>query len=362
METGIEVSARHRLCSAANVVVGASFLLGVFGVLTIASSRFESAGPDPLLLKQVFFLFCGLFLMLAAASVPFRLYRKCAWLLGGVGAMLLIVLPWCGVRINGMCGWFRVGGLSLQPSELMKAPFLLVLAELMSRGEGTEFRRFASAGLWTLLWLIPVALQPDFGTAAIYFGVFMLLYFAASGKKTYLLLPVGGGLAAAALFVWRHPYALQRLRGFLDPDGDPMGSGWHARQFELAIARGHYFGAKLGGAVWSNNYLPFSYNDSAFATLLETLGLAGGVLTGALIAGLAAALLRLASGVSGVTERVFITGAALLLLFQSMVHVSVNLCLLPTTGLTMPFVSYGGSSLIGCFILLGMSLSAGREK
>ena len=362
MDGTSEAVSRRRLCSASSVVVGASLLLGLFGVLTIASSRFETAVPDPLLLKQFFFLLCGLFLMLAAAYIPFRFYRRNTRLLGGIGVLLLIVLPWCGVRINGMCGWVRVGALALQPSELMKAPFLLVLAELMSCEKGTEFRRFAFSGLWTLLWLIPVALQPDFGTAAIYFGVFMLLYFAASGKKSYLLLPVGGGAAAAALFVWRHPYALQRFHGFLNPEGDPMGSGWHARQFELAIARGHYFGAKLGGAVWSNNYLPFSYNDSAFATLLETLGLAGGVLTGALIACLAAAMLRLASGAACVTERVFITGAALLLLFQSMVHVSVNLCLLPTTGLTMPFVSYGGSSLIGCFILLGMSLSAGREK
>lgn len=362
MDKFMENSARHRLCSPATAVAGAAFLLGIFGILTIASSRSGFSVPDVLLFKQAAFLFCGLSLMPVAAAVPFRFYRKCAWVLGWTGAVLLLILPLCGARINGMCGWFRIGGVSLQPSELMKAPFLLALASVLSRREGTERQRFLRGGAWTLLWLIPVAMQPDFGTAAIYFGVFMLLYFVASGKPAYLLIPAGGGLAAAALFVWRHPYARQRLYGFLNPDGDPLGSGWHARQFELAIARGHYFGAKLGGAVWSNNYLPFAYNDSAFATLMETLGIAGGVLTGALIAALAAALLRLASGPAGAMERVFITGAALLLLLQSLVHISVNLCLIPTTGLTMPFVSYGGSSLIGCFMLLGMALSAGREK
>lgn len=358
----MEREVRHRACSPAAVVGGAAFLLGLSGVLTIASSRCGVEGPDRLLLKQVFFLFCGLLSMLGIAAIPFGFFRKYAWLFGGAGVLLLLILPWSGVRINGMCGWFRIGGVSLQPSELMKAPFLLVLAVLLNMREESEFRRFLYSGLWMLLWMIPVALQPDFGTAAIYFGVFMLLYFAAAGRISFLLLPAGGGLAAAALFVWRHPYALQRLRGFWDPAGDPLGSGWHARQFELAIARGHCFGAKLGGAVWSNNYLPFAYNDSAFATLLETLGLAGGLFVGALIAVLAAALLRLALRPSGGAERIFIVGAALLFLFQSMVHISVNLCLVPTTGLTMPFVSYGGSSLIGCFILLGMALSAGKEQ
>ena len=352
----------HRFCSPAAVAGGTAFMLGVFGVLTIASSRSGDAAPDPLLLKQVFFLFCGLSLMLLSAAVPFRFYRKHVRLLGGTGAAALLILPWCGVRINGMCGWFRVGALSLQPSELMKAPFLLALAVLLAGRDRSEFRRFALAGAWTLLWLIPVAMQPDFGTAAIYLGVFMLLYFVAAGNPACLLIPAFGGLMSAALFVWRHPYAWRRLQGFLHPEGDPLGSGWHARQFELAVARGHYFGAKLGGAVWSNNYLPFSYNDSAFATLLETLGLAGGILTVALVGVMAAALLRLAFRTERATERIFMIGAVLLLLFQSLIHISVNLCLIPTTGLTMPFVSYGGSSLIGCFILTGMALSAGRES
>jgi len=359
-----EKNAFPALWTPSAVASGAAFLLGVTGLMTIASSRFSAAEqPDPLLLKQALFLVAGVVVMVAAAAVPFRFYRKFAWGLGLEGLGSLFLLPVFGVSINGMRGWLHFGALSLQPSELMKAPFILVLALIFSRRDRPEYWRFGWGVLWTVVWLIPVARQPDFGTASIYFGVFVWFYIASGGSLRYLAAPLLAGTAAAAWFVCRHPYALKRLGAFIDPDGDPLGGGWHARQFELAIARGHLFGAKLGGALWSNNYLPFSYNDSAFATLLETLGLAGGLLIGLTLAVLATAMWRMASA-SGVprVNRLFIVGCLLLLVFQSIVHISVNLCLLPTTGLTMPFVSYGGSSLAGCFLLCGMALSAGKER
>ena len=351
------------LWTPSTVTGGTAFMLGVTGLMTIASSRFAVVGyPDPLLLKQSLFLVAGVVAMFAAAAVPFRIYRKYAWIFGACGLLSLLVLPVFGVSIHGMRGWLRIGGFSLQPSELTKATFVLGLSMIFSRYERPEYWRFGWGALWTVAWLIPVARQPDFGTASIYFGVFVLFYVAAGGKLRYIAAPVAAGAAAAAWFVCRHPYALKRLCAFIDPEGDPLGSGWHARQFELAIARGHLFGAKLGGALWSNNYLPFSYNDSAFATLLETLGLAGGILIVLMLAVLAMAMWRLCVPELPPANRLFIVGAMLLLVFQSIVHISVNLCLLPTTGLTMPFVSYGGSSLAGCFLLLGMALSAGRER
>ena len=338
-------------------------MLGMTGVLTIASSRYALAYPDTLLAKQALFLVMGMAVMFAAAALPFRIYRKCSLWLGGAGLLLLMTLPLFGVQIHGMRGWLRIGAVSLQPSELMKAPFLLVLAILLAKRELSESKRFAFVTLWTLAWIIPVAWQPDFGTAVVYFGVFVLLYFVAGGRVAYLAMPLSAGLVAAMLFVYRHPYAWRRLCGFVDPGGDPQGSGWHARQFEMAIARGHLFGVKLGGALWSNNYLPFPYNDSAFATLLETLGFMGGLLVCGALVLLASALWRLGQAERLPRDnRIFIVGVMLLVLIQSMIHIGVNLCLLPTTGLTMPFVSYGGSSLIGCFWLLGMALSAGSEQ
>ena len=352
---------RQVLFSAPGVVCGAALLLGVTGVLTIASGSPNWHGADVLFFKQVFFLFFGFIVMSASAALPFGFWRKSALPLGIFGMAVLWLLPLFGIRVNGMCGWLNFGGLYLQPSEIMKAPFLLVLAAIVVRRPMESRRGFAEGLLWTLLWVIPILLQPDFGTAAIYCATFAVLCFVTGGKLRYLALPLCAGVVAAAAFVWRHPYAWRRIGAFIDPAGDPLGSAWHARQFELAIARGHIFGSKLGGAVWSGNYLPYAYNDSAFATLLETLGLAGGALAVALLTLFAASLWRLAVRADADDQRVFITGAMLLIVIQSMVHIGVNLCLLPTTGLTMPFISYGGSSLTCCFWLVGVALSAAKH-
>ena len=355
------VRPRRPLFTASGLVCGAALLLGITGVLTIASGSPNWHGADMLFFKQVLFLFFGFIVMSASAALPFRFWRRCALPLGIAGVLVLWFLPLFGIRVNGMCGWLNCGGLYLQPSEIMKTPFLLVLTAITVRRAAGSRRGFAEAFLWTLLWVIPIVLQPDFGTAAVYGMFFAVSYFVTGGKLRYLALPLCAGVAASAAFVWRHPYAWRRICAFIDPASDPLGSGWHARQFELASARGHFFGVKLGGAVWSGNYLPYAYNDSAFATLLETLGLAGGFLTMALLVLLAAAMWRLAEHAEADDKRVFITGAMLLIVIQSMVHVGVNLCLLPTTGLTMPFISYGGSSLTSCFWLAGVALSAAKH-
>ena len=354
---------RNLLRSPAVLVAVAAFLLGVTGVLTIASGRYDSSVyPDTLLAKQTLFLVSGMIVMFAAAAVPFRFYRKYAPVLGAAGVLLLLLLPLLGTRANGMRGWLRFGAFSLQPSELMKAPFLLVLAVILAKRGKSELRNFGLSMLWMMLWMIPVLLQPDFGTAVVYFATFVLLYFAVGGKLAFLAVPLSVGAAAAVGFVMRHPYAWRRLCGFVDPHGDPLGSGWHSLQFEIAIARGHLFGVKLGGAIRSNNFLPLPYNDSSYATLSETLGFTGGVLVCGALVLLAASLWRLSRRPQNPDGRIFVTGVMLLLVLQGMIHISVNLCLLPTTGLTMPFVSYGGSSLIGCFLMLGMALSAGNER
>ena len=352
---------RRPLFSASGMVCGAAVLLGVTGVLTISSGSAGGPGAGVLFFKQVLFLFFGFVVMAASAALPFGFWRGAAWPLGIVGMLVLWLLPLFGLRVNGMCGWLNFGGLYLQPSEIMKAPFLLVLTALtVNRPMGSR-RGFVEVLLWTLAWTVPIVLQPDFGTAAIYCALFAGLYFVTGGKFRYLALLLCAGGAAAAAFIWRHPYAWRRIGAFLDPSGDPLGGSWHARQFELAIARGHFFGAKLGGAVWSGNYLPYAYNDSAFATLLETLGLAGGLIVVILLTLFAVSMWRLAGRADADDKRVFIAGAMLLIVIQSMVHIGVNLCLLPTTGLTMPFISYGGSSLTCCFWLTGIALSAAKH-
>ena len=306
-----------------------TFLIGGWGLLTIVSSQSHASEPFLLAGKQLMFLILGLAVMWGASKVPFRFYCRNAWLLMLAAFGLLLLLPLFGVRVNGMCGWFRLGGFHFQPTEPAKGIYLLTLVIAFSKLRSDNLR-FWGGALLTLVWLLPILLQPDFGTAA--------------------------------LFVWRHPYAWRRITGLFNPDLDPLGSGWHIRQFELAIARGGWFGSKLGGAVWSNAYLPLAYNDSAYATMAETLGWCGVLPVWIGFTVLIASLLVLAFRFGLAREaRLYLLGAAALVGIQTLVHISVNLCLLPTTGLTLPLISYGGSSLFGCCLLLGIALSAANE-
>ena len=343
------------------LAVGATFLLGLWGVLTIASS--QSTSPEPLYLvgRQFSFLLVAMVVLLAAWRVPFGFYRKNWPVLAAFCLLLLGLLPFLGVRINGMLGWFRFGEFQLQPSELAKGIFLLAMAVVFTRFRDSRWR-FGIAALTAAVWLAPILLQPDFGTGMIYLAAFAAIYFLAGGAWRTLGELAGGGVLFAGLFIWRNPYAWKRITGLFHPEADPFGSGWHIRQFELAIARGHYFGSKLGGAVWSNAYLPLSYNDSAFATMMETLGLIGSLPVLFFFAILIGSLswLALRPGRSG-DARLCLGGAAAMIGVQSLVHISVNLCLLPPTGLTLPLISYGGSSLVGTALLIGIALSASRE-
>lgn len=330
-----------------------ALLLGVFGILTILSSQSGAEQPFLLASRQGIFFASGIAVLFGTAAVPFRIFRKlrlpgCVFFLG-----LLLLLPCFGTRINGMCGWFRFGSFSLQPAELAKPFFVLGLAVLLS-GNGSERRRFTWSALFCSCWLGAVLLQPDLGTAAVYFAVFLLMLFVSALPWRFLIGTLAAGIAGSVFFLLRYPYALKRITGLLGSNDD-----WHIRQFELAAARGGWFGSKLGNAYWSNGYLPLPYNDSAYASLFETIGCAGALIVLLLFALLVASLAVLSwRQRKDPASSLFIAGCAILTGFQSLIHIGVNLSLLPPTGLNLPLVSYGGSSMTGCCLLLGMAFSA----
>ena len=343
-------------------IVATVFLLGLWGVLTVASAQSTAAEPLALPLRQLCRLLLALAALVLAWRVPFAVYRKLTPVLAVLGYGVLLVLPLVGERINGMRGWVALWGIQIQPSELSKPFFLLSLIFLNGLCRDDRRRLLVLSGA-TLIWTLPVMVQPDFGTTVIYWCGFLAVYVLTARRWQLAALPVTGMLLLAAGFVWSRPYAWRRLAGFFDPESDALGSGWHIRQFQLAMAHGDWFGAKMQQAVWSNYYLPLAYNDSAYATMVETLGVAGS-LPALVLAGLLAFFLyRLAvRSVHNEFARVYIAGAALLLLSQTLVHLGVNATLLPPTGLTWPFISYGGSSLLSCGLLVGIALSAGSEE
>lgn len=338
-----------------------AFLLALWGGLTIVSS--QTGAEQPLLLagKQLLFLIAGLAAMAAAARIPFAVHLKMVPAYTVFSLLLLLSLPLFGVRINGMLGWYEFGGFFFQPSELAKGFYLICLVKIAME-PGTTWKKFAMLGAAALLWTLPVLLQPDFGTAAIYLLGFAALYLLSGGAWRCFFTACGAMALTAACFVAAKPYAWRRIAAFVDPELDPGGAAWHIRQFQLAIAHGGWFGSKLGRALWSNAYLPLPYNDSAYATMAETLGFAGSLPVPFFYALLFYFLMRAAQRTDlSAPARLCLAGAAVLPAIQALLHLSVNVGLLPPTGLTLPLVSYGGSSMVGTFLLLGIAMSAERS-
>ncbi len=340
-------------------IPGMVFLLVVWGLLTIISAQSGENEPVGMATRQFLFAGMGAVVMVVAAGIPFQLHIRARWIYALILLGALVALPFCGVRINGMKGWFSLGNFLIQPSELAKPVFLLLLSVEATK-PGKTLRQVAGAmAVLAAAVIIPIWIQPDFGTVMVYvltLGALLILRGVAWRHAAWCAAAV---LAMGLLFVLTNPYAMRRLVGFLCPDADPTGSGWHIRQFQLAIAHGHWFGAKLGQAFWSNAYLPLAYNDSAYATMAETLGFIGTLPVPAFFV-LLFYFLMYDAGREDLQAgaRFYLAGAALMLAIQALIHISVNVGLLPPTGLTLPFISYGGSSMIGGCLIIGLALSA----
>lgn len=344
------------------VVCALIVLLGVTGILSIAVSRQSAADPLAMVWKQIIRLAAGIAVMWGAAAIRFENWKKLFPCCAAASFGLLLTLLYFGVTVNGMRGWFRYGGTGFQPSEPGKAFFLAGLVLLLTSPKFSamaEWKRFLITSFYTFCWLGALLLQPDMGTAAIYAATFAVTLALAKIRWRYLIFLLISGTAAAVSMVLLHPYAIRRIEGFLHPELDPLGKGWHLRQLLLAVSRGSWFGVKSADAVWSRGYLPFASHDSAFAAITETLGAVGASLIP--LGFLAISGIMFLSGdrlENHPDRRLFVIGAGFMMAFQSFLHISINLGLFPITGITLLFVSYGGSSIISGALLTGIALSA----
>jgi cell division protein FtsW (lipid II flippase) len=196
------------------------------------------------------------------------------------------------------------------------------------------------------------------GTSIVYLLAFIIIAFFAGIAVKYLLL-IPALLTPLAIWVlYQNPYIIKRFTGFWTPENDPLASGWHIRQFQFTIARGAWFGSKMENATWSNSYLPLAHSDSVFATIAESLGFVGTLPIFLLFGIIIFSLFRLAVKLKSRYQRLFIVGMLSLIAVQTLIHISVNVAILPTTGLTLPLLSYGGSSLLSTLLAFGIILSA----
>jgi cell division protein FtsW len=315
--------------------------------------------------RQLLFAVLGVAAMFTMMNVEYTFWRKWAVpaLLACFGMLVIVLIPGIGVWRGGARSWLGIGSFGIQPSEFMKLAMTFFLAKLLSERHNqiTQFTR----GLLPPLGIMGLAfglimLQPDLGTGVVMIGASLLMIYVAGARQSHLgglaLVGVAGlvGLIAAA------PYRLQRITAFLDPWKDPLGAGYQSIQSLYAIGPGGLVGLGLGMSRQKYNYLPEPQTDFIFSILAEELGFIGGSLLLMLFLLLIWRGMRTAITISDPFGSLLATGIVGIIAVQVLINIGVVIGLLPVTGVTLPLVSYGGSSLTLLLTALGILLNLSR--
>lgn len=343
--------------------------LSLIGALLVWSGTHQDVGAA-LAVRHLINTGIGVSMAVLLLRADVRWIRAAApWLyLGGLGGLLLVLSP-LGVTVNGSRSWIHLpGGFSLQPAELAKIALCIGLAMILAEGrDTTRTPRWPDVlTAWTLAG-IPILLilaQPDLGSALV-LGAMTVGVVAASGAA--LRWTVGAAVAAVAAIIAAirvpllDPYQLDRLLAFVDPARDPQGIGYQTRQARLAIGSGGWNGTGLGeGPQTQGGFIPFQHTDFVFSIAGEELGLLGCLGILGLLMFLVVRALWVALRTEDPFARLVAVGVGGWLLFQTVENVGMNLGLMPVTGLPLPFLSYGGSSMFACWLAIGLVAAAQR--
>jgi cell division protein FtsW len=367
-------SARSRRLVLDPVLVTAVLGLLLFGLVMVTSASITIADTnlgDPFYYarKQLINMVIGAIAAAIACALPTALWQRLAIpLLVAAFAMLVVVLiPGIGHQVNGSRRWFALGFMNFQPSELARVLLLMYLASYIVRRQ-SELRENI-LGIVKPLGVLALAsalmlLEPDMGAATVMMVTGMGMLFLAGVRLRHFFAISALGVAAIAILAVVSPYRLARMTNFLDPWKDAFGSGFQLTQSLIAIGRGEWFGAGLGASVQKLFYLPEAHTDFVFAILAEELGLVGVVGMLALVGVVVLRVLRVSrlAADAGLAYQAFVAASfGIWLALQTFVNIGANMGLLPTKGLTLPFISSGGSSMLVTLGWLGLVLRIHHE-
>jgi cell division protein FtsW len=355
-------------------VIGPVAALLLIGLVMVASASIgvsdrEMGAPFYYFQRQLMFVGLGLVAATIAMAIPASVWEKYAMVLLGAGILLLLVvlIPGIGHEVNGSRRWVRLGFMNFQVSELARVLLLTYVASYAVR-RADELRSDFKGFLRPVLVLggaaVLLLLEPDFGAATVLLATGIAVLFLAGARITHLLVPIVVGVAGLALLAVTSPYRLRRLVAFRDPWGDPFDSGFQLVQSLIAIGRGEWFGVGLGSSVQKLFYLPEAHTDFVFAVLAEEFGFVGVVIVlslFALLVGRALTISRNAAHAGLQFQSYVAASIGIWLGLQAFVNIGVNTGLLPTKGLTLPLLSYGGSSMLVTLAWLGLLLRIHHE-
>src|SRR5512141_3360882 len=361
-----------RKLSSDKVLFVALVALSLFGCVMIYSASAVSAAqtngnPYRYLIKQIVALAAGGLAAFAVYRADYRLFsrRWVGYAVYGV-SLLLCVAALFRPPINSARRWLTLGPVTLQPSEILKIGLVLVLARLVtSKASGPAAqpeRALPAALLLTGLAAGVVLLEPDLGTAASYVMLCGVVLWLAGVRARLFWIGLAGAPPALGALAFSASYRRARLLSFLNPDADPLGAGFQAIQSLIAVGAGGLYGNGLGASRQKLFFLPYPHTDFIFAIVGEELGFLGAVGVVLCFAVVAWRGFRAARRAPDAFGALVAAGATAMLVVQAAVNMSVVLALVPTKGIPLPFVSYGGSSLVASWIAAGLILNVSQHE
>ncbi len=344
--------------------LGLIILLSIIGLLMVFNASnvdayYQFSDATHFFKLQGMWLIASLFSLLLTSIIPLAWLRRSSLVIFGVVFVLLIavLIPGIGREIMGARRWLYLGPMSLQPSELIKLAVAIYLpAFLIKHQRPLPF----SLITFTLLGLL--MLEPDLGTSLIVLSISFFTYFLAGAKMKHLLAIIGVALVLGSMLVSTSSYRLNRVKTFFNLQHDPQGASYHMRQVIISLGSGGLTGSGIGRSRQKYQYLPEASTDSIFAVIAEEVGFLG---SGLLIGLMAFTYLRAFQQISHINETYprLVAGAVISwLVSQTTINLAAMVAIIPLTGVPLPFISYGGSSLLSAYTAIGLYLNASRYR
>lgn len=353
-------------------LLGILFTLLIFGLVMIASagiaySRARFGDPYFFFKHQLFFgVLPGLGILYIIQGIDYNFWKKISFPLFilSIIFLILVFVPGIGSRVYGASRWIQLGSFSFQPSEMLKLAIVLYLSAWLENRE-KNIQEFIEGLVPFCLIVGSVSFllinQPDMGTLGVVILIAMSIYFVSGANLSHLAIMGIGGLAALGILVKLESYRMDRLLVFLHPELDPRGIGYQINQALLAIGSGGILGVGLGHSLQKFNYLPEPVGDSIFAIIGEELGLVGTIFLVLLFLALAFRGLRIAKKAPDRFSKLVSVGIVSWIIFQAFINISAISGLIPLTGIPLPFISYGGTSMIFLMTAVGILLNISKH-
>lgn len=342
-------------------------LICIIGIIAVSSAtQAFSGGTTRFFVYQILWTLMGIVLLIITAAIDYNAFKTYYKVIYAANIIFLVIVVGLNKVTNGASSWLGVGTLGIQPSEFMKISLIIVFARKIEEFEG-DINNLKNLSILFLYAAIPLGLiiiQPDMGTAMVLMSIIIVMLFMGGlNLKVFFGAIAAGAASIFAVFPFLDPYQQNRINVFLNPAMDSMDKGYQIIQSKIAIGSGQLFGMGFGMGLQNNGkFLPEAYSDFVFSVLGEEFGFAGAMLLIVLYAVMVFKCLRIGKIAKDKFGSMVCAGVVAMFMFQLFQNVGMTIGLMPITGITLPFVSYGGSSMWTSMIAIGLVLNIGMRR